>query len=149
MSHSGDVADSGSSAVTSIPAPAIARLRSAVISALLVHAPAARHVDQVGGSLHLRKCVGVDDFRRLRVERTGERHEIGLGKKRTQRIEAVHRVRRRSAGGGIALDADDAESECLRELREPAADAAQADDDERLAAELVFARSDLRIIGRQ
>ena len=50
----------------------------------------------------------------------------------------MHRIRVSGTGARVAADADHAHVERLGELREPAADLSEADDQQRLAAEFVL-----------
>ena len=79
----------------------------------------------------------------LRRQRAGERHDVGRRQQLVQLVVAVDRIGAVAAAAGIAPDADDAHVERLGELGQPRADAAEADDQQRLAAELVLARGDL------
>jgi len=105
----------------------------------LVHASATCHVDEIGRLLHTRKSIGIDDLFRFRVQRAGEHDKIGLGKQRLQFREGVHRICGLAARRRIALDANHTQPECFGKLRQTTSDATQTDDQERLAAEFVFA----------
>ena len=108
-----------------------------------VDAAAAGDVDQVGAFFHLREGRGVDDVLGCRRQGTGEGDEIGLGEEGGQVIGRVDGVGGCGGGGGVAFCGDDAHVEGLGEFGEAGADLAEADDEEGLAAQLVFARGEV------
>src|SRR6185369_15924416 len=100
-------------------------------------------VDEISRPLHAREGFGIDELFGFRAQGAGKDHEIGPGKQPLQVRDSVNRVGRFASGRGIALDSDHSQPERLREVRKPAADVAQAHDEERLAADLVLALGDV------
>src|SRR6185295_17830584 len=110
----------------------------------LIHNATARDIDQIRRRPHRGQSARVDQSFGLWRERTGQRDEIRLGQMLDQRRVRKHRVRRPRARSDIALGRDHAHAEGTREAREMRADAAEPDDQQRLAAELVFALAQVR-----
>jgi hypothetical protein len=110
----------------------------------LVDDPSASHVDEMGRGLHPTECLGVDESLGLLGQRTGEGDKIGLGQEGLELTHGVHRVRYAATGGRIAPQPDDAHIEGFGELGEASADLPQADDKERLVAELILPLGDRR-----
>jgi hypothetical protein len=128
IAHSGEAAGSGSSTVTSSAAPPDLPSRERVDKRRLVdHAPA-RRVEKIRGRLHAAERIGIDQFLGFRRQRAGEGNEIGLRQQRVEVGHRVHRIRVSGTGARVAADADHAHVERLGELREPAADLSEADD---------------------
>ena len=121
-----------------MPAPAMRCAASAWIGD-----PPARDVHQLGGRFHPAECRGVDQVLGFGGERTGEDHEIGLGQERVELVHGVHRIRCTASKRRMAPQADEVHIEGLGQLGQSSADVAQADDEERLAAELVLALGEI------
>jgi hypothetical protein len=105
---------------------------------LVDHAPA-RRVEKIRGRLHAAERIGIDQLLGFRRQRAGEGNEIGLRQKCVELGHRVHCIRVSGTGARVAAYADDAHVERFGELRQPAADLSEADDQQRLAAELVLA----------
>jgi hypothetical protein len=86
----------------------------------------------------MRPSASVDQLLGFRRQRAGEGNEIGLRQQCLEVGHRVHRIRVSGTGARVAADADHAHVERLGELREPAADLSKADDQHRLAAQLVL-----------
>jgi hypothetical protein len=112
MAHTGEVAESGSSTMTSSAAPLICR--------------------------HAAERIGIDQPFGFRGQRAGEGSEIGLRQQCVELGHRVHRIRVSGTGARVGAGADNAHVERLGELRKPAAGLSEADDQQRLAAELVL-----------
>ena len=112
-------------------APAIRFGLSASISAAsLTQRPRAPLMRKADGFI-ARESSGVHDVLGFLRQRAGECDEIRLRKQRPQIRHAVHGVGVALAGRGIALHADDTKVEGLCEMREPSADSAESDDQQR------------------
>ena len=139
IAQSGEASGSGSSTVTSSAAArdpvACSVSISAASSATLPRATLTNTADgfMAAKAAALIRPVG------LGRERAGQRHEVGLRHELHQVAHAVDRIGAVGALRGIAADADDLHVEGLGELGEMAADAAHADDQQGLAAQLVLA----------
>ncbi len=98
---------------------------------LIDHAPA-RCVEKIRGRLHAAERIGIDQLLGFRRQRAGEGNEIGLRQQCVEVGHRVHRIRVSGTGARVAADADHAYVERLGELRQPAADLSEADDQQRL-----------------
>jgi hypothetical protein len=104
----------------------------------LVDDPPASHVDEIGGGLHATERLGVDEPLGLLGQRTGQRNNISFGQQGLELAHGMHRICRAATRGRIAPQPDDAHIEGFGELGEASANLPQADDRERLAAELIL-----------
>ena len=108
----------------------VARLQR-VDQRLLVGERAARGVDEQRTGLHARDALAAQEAARLVVEHEVERNHVGAGEQRVDVDQRAGRVAPRRAVIG-----DDLHAEALGHARHFGADAAEADDAERLAEQL-------------
>ena len=113
---------------------------SAAISAGSSTTLPARDVDQDGRRLHRGQRLRADQPLGLRRERAGERDEVGLRQQLEQAVRAgTPRRQRRRRSTASRLVAITRMPNALRQRSQPRADAAEPDDQQRLAAEFVLA----------
>jgi hypothetical protein len=143
MARSGEAPGNGSSTVTSSAAPLICRRVSASTSAGSSTTRPRAALRNIRRRLHAAERIGIDQLLGFRRQRAGQGNEIGLRQQCLELGHRVHRIRVSSTGTWVAADADHPHVERLGELREPAADLSEADDQQRLAAEFVLSLRDV------
>ena len=126
----------GSSSKTSSPAAAIQPSRERPDERRLVHDGTAGGVDSDGRLLHAAQRALVDQVTRLGREQRVQAHEVGLAQ---QRVRVGGRRVQLALDAGVGPDGvviEHAHPESRRPARHRAADAAEADDAERLAVDV-------------
>ena len=89
------------------------------------------------------KACGVDQVLGGGCQGAGEGDEVGLGEEGGQVIWREDGVGVCGGGGGVAFCGEDAHVEGLGEFGEAGTDLAEADDEEGLAAQLIFAQGEV------
>src|SRR5690242_755884 len=93
----------------------------------------------MSGALHPAERTRIDQVFRLLRQRAGQSNKVGLGQQGLELIHPVHCIRGSSARLRIASQPDHAHLKGLGKPGKAPADIAEADDQQRLAAELVLA----------
>ena len=104
-----------------------------IVQRLLVNEPAACAVDDPHALLRLREPLGVEHVLRLVRERHVHRDVVGKRHDFIEALDQLHLQRTRAACGEIRVVCEDAHAECDRAPCDLRADAAHAENGERLA----------------
>ena len=102
----------------------------------LVDQAAARAIDDANAASCLAKALGVEQVPRLRCEWRVKSDEIGVLEQLSKVIDQLHLKRPRACCGEVRVEGQDAHAEGNRAPAQLAADAAHADDAERLVIQL-------------
>ena len=126
----------GSAANTSSAAPAMRPSRTRVGQRGLVDDAAAGRVDDPQRRLRVREQVGRDQAHRVGRLREVDREEVGLADEVLERGDERHAELPGAVGTHVRVEGHELHAERQRALGDEHADAAEADDAERLAVEL-------------